>query len=51
MPVPRGISLTILEEKLNMTNASDFMVSFSPSLTKKLTFVPISTYAVGKYYL
>jgi len=30
-------------------NASDFIVSFSPSLARKLGYLPLSTYGVGEH--
>jgi len=44
----RGIALTMAEGKVVMAIASDFIVSFSPSLARKLGFVPLSTYGVGE---
>jgi len=45
----RVIALTMVEGKVVVAIASDFIVSFSPSLARKLGFVPLSTYGVGEH--
>ena len=45
----RGIALTMAEGKVVMAIASDFIVSFSPSLARKLGYLLLSTYGVGKH--
>jgi len=45
----RGIALTMAEGKVFVAIASDFIVSFSPSLARKLGFFPLSAYGVGEH--
>ena len=47
--VDRAIALTTAEGKVVMAIASDFIVSFSPSLARKLGYLPLSTYGVGEH--
>ena len=47
--VDRAIALTMAEGKVVMAIASDFIVSFSPSLARKLGYLLLSTYGLGKH--